>query len=82
MLLSVLLAFIQKSHSNGQSRSDGQKMKKIHVNKALGPPLVSTELLLTLSILIESDDKKYEGRHRVENLKYNHSAPTHIMGCN
>ena len=40
MLLSVLfVAFIHKSHSDGQSRSDGQKMKKIHVNKALGPPL-------------------------------------------
>ena len=43
MLLSVLfVAFIHKSHSDGQSRSDGQKMKKIHVNKALGPPLVGS----------------------------------------
>ena len=35
----LFVAFIHKSHSDGQSCSDGQKMKKIHVNKALGPPL-------------------------------------------
>ena len=47
MLLSVLfVAFIHKSHSDGQSRSDGQKMKKIHVNKALGPPLVRVVMVV------------------------------------
>ena len=65
----LFVAFIHKSHSDGQSRSDGQKMKKIHVNKALGPPLATATKDEEQRELIAENKKLLEEIARLYNDK-------------